>query len=219
MADPRVETDGVTFCAVSLRRRGHVLLDELELTIEPGEILAVMGPSGAGKSTLLRTIAGLDPPSEGVIRRAPGRVAVVFQDPRLLPWRTALENVELVLAPGARPRARDWLARVGLAEAASVYPGALSGGMRQRVAIARALACETPIVLVDEPFANVDATTAEHLREDLVAELRRERRTAVWVTHDDREAAAVADRMLVMAGPPTGAWRVESPSLHDLGRS
>ncbi len=151
MADPRVETDGVTFCAVSLRRRGHVLLDELELTIEPGEILAVMGPSGAGKSTLLRTIAGLDPPSEGVIRRAPGRVAVVFQDPRLLPWRTALENVELVLAPGARPRARDWLARVGLAEAASVYPGALSGGMRQRVAIARALACETPIVLVDEP--------------------------------------------------------------------
>ncbi len=205
------ETEGsasepIRLDALGLRRRGLVLLDDCSLSVAPGEILAVMGPSGAGKTTLLRTVAGLDAPSKGRVHRPPGRVATVFQDPRLLPWRTARQNVEIVLETSEHDRAVHWLERVGLADALDVYPAALSGGMRQRVAIARALASGAATVLVDEPFASLDADTAGRLRTLLVDELGMLGRPVLWVTHDAAEADAVSARVLTMTGPPDGAW-------------
>jgi ABC-type nitrate/sulfonate/bicarbonate transport system ATPase subunit len=193
---------------VSLSRRGLRLVSDLWLDVSPGEVVAVMGRSGVGKTTLLRAIAGLTSDVEGVIARPSGRVGVVFQDPRLLPWRTALQNVELVCGGAEGDRARRWLDAVGLADAVDLYPAQLSGGMRQRVAVARALAHDAPVVLVDEPFASLDSTTATTLRDELVAHLGEVRRAVMWVTHDQREADAVAGRTLVLAGPPTGSWRL-----------
>lgn len=201
---------GLRVGGLSLERRGLLLLDRLDMEVASGQVLAVMGPSGAGKTTLLRTIAGLSTPVAGSVERPEGRVAMVFQDPRLLPWRNALANVELVLPRQQRPRAREWLERVGLADAAHLYPIALSGGMRQRVAIARALACEASLVLVDEPFASLDSDTAVKLRELLTRELRELVRPVVWVTHNATEARLVATRILEMDGPPDGAWRIKA---------
>ena len=203
------ETTRLTLEGVTLYRRGHLLLHELWLDVSPGEIVAVMGPSGAGKTTLLRTVAGLAAPDDGSVTRPSNRVAVVFQDPRLLPWRTALQNIELVCEPGDKQRARTWLSRVGLANETDLYPRALSGGMRQRVAVARALAYEAPVVLVDEPFANLDDATASALRHELALHLRDQRRTVLWVTHHKGEANTVAERVLTMVGPPSGAWHLE----------
>ncbi len=195
---------------LGLQRRGQCLLRDCSLVVEPGEILAIMGRSGAGKTTLLRTVAGLDAPTAGSVHRTPGPVATVFQDPRLLPWRTARANVALVLDAADSDRAVDWLERVGLGDALDVYPGALSGGMRQRVAIARALASGAATVLVDEPFASLDVGTAERLRTLLLAELCALGRPVLWVTHDADEAAAVADRVLTLTGPPEGTWELRT---------
>lgn len=192
--------------------RGLTLVRDLNIEVTSGETLAVMGRSGVGKTSLLRVIAGLIPAAGGEVIRPAGRVSMVFQDPRLLPWRTARRNIEVAL--GGVPRAERhriaeaWLARVGLADAADVYPAALSGGMRQRVAIARALAVPAPVVLVDEPFSSLDALTAQTLRAEFRAHLRDAGRVVVWVTHSQAEAEAVADRILVLDGPPEGSWRI-----------
>lgn len=213
-------SSGVEFRSLDLVRRDQLLLSSLTLTVEPGETLAIMGPSGAGKTTLVRTAAGLVRASAGSVDKPAGRVAMVFQDPRLLPWRTALANVELVLDESERHLARVWLERVGLADALDVYPAALSGGMRQRVAIARALAYHAPLVVVDEPFSHLDSVTANDLRQELSRQLRSTGATVLWVTHDPDEASTVAHRTLVMAGPPHGGWSiVERQSLNVPTRS
>ncbi len=214
------ETAGLALAGVTLHRRGHRLLHDLSLDVNPGEIVAVMGPSGAGKTTLLRTVAGLAAPDAGSVKRPSRRVAVVFQDPRLLPWRTALENVELACTAENRQNARHWLSRVGLSGEAGLYPNALSGGMRQRVAVARALAHDAPVVLVDEPFANLDDRTATALRDELSTHLRDQKRTVLWVTHHRAEASAVAEQLLMMDGPPFGAWHLEDiPNQNQNGDS
>lgn len=204
----RQELEPIRLERLSLRRRGLTLLESCSVTVEPGQILGIMGPSGAGKTTLLRTVAGLDAPTSGIVHRPAGRVAMVFQDPRLLPWRTARANVEIVLDKADRDRAVHWLHRVGLGDALDVYPAALSGGMRQRVAIARALASGAHTVLVDEPFASLDADTAARLQELLVAELTALGRPTMWVTHNAAEAAAVSTCVLRLSGPPEGTWEL-----------
>lgn len=198
----------LSITGLSLSRRGMSLVVDLSFELGWGETVAVMGPSGAGKTTLLRVVAGLTSDADGAVTRASDRVGVVFQDPRLLPWRTALRNVELVCEPAQRPEARRWLDAVGLADALDLYPAQMSGGMRQRVAVARALAYDAGLVVVDEPFASLDAVTASTLRNDLVTHLARTQRAVMWVTHDQAEAEAVATRTLHLAGPPTGAWEL-----------
>jgi NitT/TauT family transport system ATP-binding protein len=182
-----------------------------------GELLAVIGPNGCGKSTLLRAIAGVLPPTRGRIGLAPdgsppragdGRVGLVFQQPRLLAWRTTLDNVTLPLelsgvGPGERREAGERaLAQVGLADAAGLRPRELSGGMAQRVALARSLVTDPPILLLDEPFSALDALTRDAFDAQLESLWLARARTVVLVTHSVSEAVRLADRVWVMTPRP-----------------
>jgi NitT/TauT family transport system ATP-binding protein len=196
----------------------HTAIDGVSFRVEKGELVCIVGPSGCGKSTLLRTVAGLVKPTEGeislhgqrVLGTVPDDLAVVFQDysRSLYPWLTAGGNVELPLrhrplsSAQRRDRVRDALSAVGLDGAAKRYPWQLSGGMQQRVAIARALACRPLLLLMDEPFASVDAQTRFEL-EDLLLEVCREQAsTVLLVTHDIDESVYLGDRVLVLTRSP-----------------
>ncbi|MGA2825703.1 MAG: ATP-binding cassette domain-containing protein [Streptosporangiaceae bacterium] len=183
-----------------VRRFGdRVVLDHLYLTIADEELVVLLGPSGCGKTTLLRLMAGLDGPDGGTVE-VPARRAIVFQGDRLLPWQRALRNVTLGLhGPDAEQRARDALAEVGLAGRERAWPKELSGGEAQRVALARALVSHPELVLLDEPFAALDAITRRRMH-NLVRTLRRQHHAAMLlVTHDVDEAIALADRIVVMS--------------------
>ena len=181
-------------------------VDSVSLTVRREEFVSLLGPSGCGKSTVLGMIGGLMTPDSG--RPSPDKVALVFQDGGLFPWRTALDNVafglELRGVPAAKRReiARGLLEPMGLAGFERKYPRELSGGMRQRVAIARALALDTPILLMDEPFGALDEQTRLLMGEWLVGIRRRTRKTVVFVTHSLQEAIALSDRIVVMTARP-----------------
>jgi NitT/TauT family transport system ATP-binding protein len=195
----------------------HVAVNDLSFAVESGQLACIVGPSGCGKSTLLRCIAGLITPSAGEIRLhgdlvhgVPDDLAVVFQDysRSLFPWLTARRNVEFPLRGRVsgraqrRARAMEALGWVGLADVANKYPWQLSGGMQQRVSIARALACQPNLLLMDEPFASVDAQTRAEL-EDLLLRVRREQgSTVLLVTHDIDESVYLGDRVLVLSRAP-----------------
>ena len=191
---PAVEVRG-------LRRAfaGEQVLDGVDLTVAPGEHVAVLGVSGAGKSTLVRALAGLDPHIEGLVRTAENRT-VVFQDPLLLPWKRVVDNVALGLRGGdRRDRAMRALAEVGLAHRAEVWPRTLSGGEGQRGALARAFVRDPDLLLLDEPFRSLDALTRRRAHA-VLASLSAKRPTAVLlVTHDIDEAIQFADRVVVLA--------------------
>jgi NitT/TauT family transport system ATP-binding protein len=187
----------------------------VSLTVAPGEFVALIGANGSGKSTLLRLIAGLLPAGSGTIEvegdpvAGPDRrIGLVFQEPRLLPWRSTLDNVAfpLELAGWTRPRrearARDLVGLVGLRGAEGARPHQLSGGMRQRASIARALALSPDILLLDEPFSALDAITRERFNVELQAIWRATDTTIVLVTHAIPEAIFLADRVAVLAGRP-----------------
>ena len=176
----------------------RVVIENLNLRIERGEFVVLLGESGCGKTTLLRALAGLDPIDGGRIV-APRRPAVVFQEHRLLPWDSLWRNVSLGLqAPDARQRAAAALSEVGLAERLDDWPRNLSGGQAQRVALARALVQEPELLLLDEPFAALDALTRIRMH-TLVRELVAAHRPGVLlVTHDVDEAIVLADRIMVM---------------------
>ena len=183
------------------RRFGdNAVLDGLNLQIEQGEFVALLGRSGSGKTTLLRTLAGLDPAGDQDVS-VPAARAVVFQEPRLLPWKRVWHNVALGLQGNdARRRAEAALAEVGLAHRSDVWPGTLSGGEAQRAALARALVREPRLLLLDEPFASLDALTRLRMH-DLVLNLWGTHAPAVLiVTHDVDEAISLADRVLVLEG-------------------
>ncbi|MFF4309280.1 ABC transporter ATP-binding protein [Streptomyces sp. 900105755] len=194
-----------------VRRFGdRVVLDRLDLTIADEELVVLLGPSGCGKSTLLRLLAGLDRPDGGRVE-VPARRAIVFQADRLLPWQRVLRNVTLGLhGPDADRRALDVLAEVGLAGREKAWPKELSGGEAQRVSLARALVSEPELVLLDEPFAALDAITRLRMH-DLVRALRSKHHAAMLlVTHDVDEAIALADRVVVMSNGRIGtSHRVE----------
>ncbi len=183
------------------RRFGaNTIIDGLDLDIAPGEFIALIGRSGSGKTTLLRTLAGLDE-VRGQDVEVPGSRAVVFQDARLLPWKPVWKNVGLGLKGGdIRGRAEAALHEVGLGHRTEAWPATLSGGEAQRAALARALVREPQLLLLDEPFAALDALTRYRMH-DLVLSLWRAHRPAVLlVTHDVEEAIALADRVLVLDG-------------------
>jgi sulfonate transport system ATP-binding protein len=189
------------------RLGGRLVLDRLDLSLGEGEFVALLGRSGSGKSTLLRALAGLDPAEEGQIHLPPRR-AVAFQEPRLLPWKTVLQNVALGLRGGeAERQALSALAEVGLSERAASWPATLSGGEAQRAALARALVRQPQLLLLDEPFAALDALTRAQMH-GLVARLWQRHRPAVLlVTHDVQEAVLLADRVLVLEGGRIGYAR------------
>lgn len=165
------------------------VLDNCSLTLQPGQRLALMGPSGTGKTTLLRIALGLVKPTAGTVEQTFRKTAAVFQEPRLLPWRTAAENVNLVLGDSAATMdtALRHLAQLGLKEAAGKYPAELSGGMQQRVAIARALVTDADLLILDEPFKAMD----EQLRRQVMDLVGRTEAAILLVTHEEGEAAAL----------------------------
>ncbi|MDR5745563.1 ATP-binding cassette domain-containing protein [Caballeronia sp. LZ029] len=195
--------------AVSLRgvekRFGErKVLDQLDFSIERGSFVSIVGRSGCGKSTLLRLVAGLDQPTGGVVQRnAPAsaselQVRIMFQDARLLPWKSVLDNVMIGLPRSKRDDARATLAEVGLAEREKDWPSRLSGGQRQRVALARALVHRPDLLLLDEPLGALDALTRIEMQ-GLIERLWREHKfTALLVTHDVQEAVSLGDRIVLI---------------------
>ena len=181
---------------VSLRFGDKQVLDGCTLRLKAGEHIALMGPSGCGKTTLLRIALGLQDPESGTARRTSERAAAVFQEPRLLPWRTAAENVNLVLSDRDEtlPEAREWLKRLELSDAGELYPAELSGGMQQRVSIARALAASPSLLVLDEPFKAMDSALRERVI-GLTAETAKAA-AILLATHSEDEARALGCTVL-----------------------
>jgi ABC-type nitrate/sulfonate/bicarbonate transport system ATPase subunit len=202
-----------------------LVLDDINLTVNTGEFVALVGPSGCGKTTLLNLLSGYDAPTSGAIERPP-HVRMVYQQDSLLPWLTVQENVALgngkkgrqedkskIQNPKSKigtPDTAELLDLVGMTEFANAYPHELSGGMRQRAELARALGGDTDLLLLDEPFSALDYLTRLRLRQELAGILKARPAQVVLVTHDIEEASQLADRVLVLSARP-GRVRCEIP--------
>jgi len=227
-ADPGSASGSMVSCRSVTKWYGDaIILNDVCLELPAGSFTSVIGPSGCGKTTLLRAIAGLTPIDGGEIRTAgravsgPGKAtAMVFQHFGLLPWKTAQGNVEFALRArgmrkqAARDRAREFLDRVGLANHMHRFPRHMSGGMQQRVGIARALAAGPEVLLMDEPFASVDAQTRESLHDELLALWEKDKHTVLFVTHGIDEAIVLSDQVVVMSSEahrPTAVFDIDLP--------
>ncbi len=222
--------------AVSLRGvtkvydSGVMALGPLDLDVRKGEFVSLLGPSGCGKSTALRLIAALNAPTSGTVgvaqspaqQRGVHSIGFVFQEPTLMPWSSARENVRLPLklahvsTTEANTRVDEALAQVGLAEFADAFPRELSGGMKMRVSLARALVTDPDILLMDEPFAALDEITRFRLNNDLLALWRNLRKTVIFVTHSVFESVYLSQRVIVMTARPgrlSADFRIDAPEL------
>ena len=211
-----VIASSMAFENVSYRQHGNLILDDVSLSVAPGQVMCLLGPSGSGKTTLLRIAAGLIEQNSGVVKIddqvvSDGKtfvppenrgVGLVFQDYALFPHLSILENVEFGLTELSRSEAKEQamrvLSRVGMADRANIYPHVLSGGEQQRVALARTLAPRPGILLMDEPFAGLDSRLRDRVREQSLELVRETRATAVIVTHDAEEALRVADHIALI---------------------
>jgi ABC-type nitrate/sulfonate/bicarbonate transport system ATPase subunit len=216
-AAPAIEVHGVSKWFEASDGSALTVLQDIDLAVNPGSVLAILGASGCGKSTLLNIISGIMKPSRGHVSfggvtaehfSAWRSVGYMFQDDRLLPWRNALHNVEFALEAGAMPRrerlerARDALQLVDLGEFGDAFPYQLSGGMRSRVALARCLVTEPTTLLMDEPFSRLDAQTRALMHTELLRIHQMKHMTVVFVTHDVEEAVVLADEVAVMSPRP-----------------
>jgi NitT/TauT family transport system ATP-binding protein len=216
-------------------RGAFTAVDNLSFEIDKGEIVAVLGKTGCGKSTMFNIVSGLIEPSSGearVIGHDPfhefeffrGKIGIVFQNDRLMPWRSALDNVRLGLQildrnpQQSAETARAWLTRLGLSGHENDYPHALSGGMRQRVSIARAFAVDPEILLCDEPFSSLDEMTARDLRAEFVRLVRQNNKTAVFITHQINEAMDIGDRVMVFHRPARIAFEARLAGINNEAR-
>jgi NitT/TauT family transport system ATP-binding protein len=191
------------------------------LDVEPESMTVLMGPSGCGKTTLLRIVAGLDERYAGEVGIPAGtRIGLMFQEPRLLPWRTVRQNIELVAAPGFAPQDLERLAQaVGIADMLPRYPQELSLGLARRVALARAFATKPNLLLLDEPFVSLDERTADRLRKLLLEVWSARPTTALLVTHNAREAVKLADQLVLLAPRPTHVVAIETIAVPQADRS
>lgn len=205
------------------KKTGKVL-EQINLAIQPGEFVAVLGPSGCGKSTLLRLVAELDRPSVGEILLSEQSKSFVFQESTLLPWRTALSNVELPLELRGTDeverlaQSRKSLSSMGLEDAEQKYPQELSGGMKMRVSVARALVTKPSLLLLDEPFSALDETTRHSLQNDLRKRWALDAPTIIFVTHSIAEAVFLSDRVILLSERPgkvIADYKVNLPSLRN----
>jgi NitT/TauT family transport system ATP-binding protein len=208
-------------------------LDRVSLTVGEGEFVCLIGASGCGKSTLLSLVAGLDSPTSGTVDTGGRRVAMMFQEPGLLPWLTVAANIELaqrarkVPKPQRRARAEQLLQTVRLEGFGSRRPHELSGGMRQRAALARSLAQDADVLLMDEPFGALDAMTRDLLHDELERICAEQKMTVLFVTHNVREAARLGDRVILLSSRPgtviaeydlprDGQRRIDSPEVSQV---
>ena len=198
----------------------RLILEAIHLAAEPGEIVGLMGPSGCGKTTLLNIVADLLSPTAGTVHVTSMETAYVFQDPRLFPWYTVVENIALGLKSQGisrqqrLQRTRQMAKTVGLSEAVSLYPHQLSGGMKQRVNLARAFAINPQLLLLDEPFSSLDIGTRQQLQQLVMNWVRQQQAIAVLVTHDLTEATVMTDRLFVLSQCPARIvyrWRNQQP--------
>jgi NitT/TauT family transport system ATP-binding protein len=187
------------------------VLQDIHFSLSAGETLAILGPSGIGKSTLLRLISGIDTQFDGEIIR-PKHIAMVFQEPTLMLWRTALDNIRLIHPHLNSSDALAALNMVGLAEKASLFPGQLSLGQQRRLALARGFAGQPELLIMDEPFVSLDAKTAEHMIALTEALIAQSRPATLFVTHAAAEAERLATRTLSLAGSPATLARPLSPT-------
>jgi sulfonate transport system ATP-binding protein len=180
----------------------HVVLHDVAFDLRKGEICALLGPSGCGKTTLLRIISGLDSDFEGrIVLPSPHKIGMVFQEPRLLPWRSVAQNLRLGGSSSENDLA-EIVAALRLSKHLDHFPGELSLGLARRVAIARAFAVKPDLLLLDEPFVSLDTALAAQLREELLALVLKRKATTLIVTHDVEEAISLADRIIVLSAPP-----------------
>lgn len=210
-----ISVSGVNKAFASRPDATVLALSNISLDVEAGAFVTLLGPSGCGKTTLLRLLDGLITPDTGVITafgappKPSPRIGFVFQSFRLIPWATVLGNVEFALrslpiaAAERRERAMHYIELVGLGRFAKAYPHELSGGMKQRVALARAFCCEPELMLMDEPFASIDAQTRELMQIELMRLWNRQKSAVVFVTHSVDEALLLSDRIVLM-GPRPG---------------
>lgn len=200
----------------------QLVIKDLHVMLNPHEFTCLVGPSGCGKTTLLNIVSGLDTDFEGIIdiespKSGEQSIGYVFQTPRLLPWCTVKENIDLALTPNAKPDQVDFLLHsMGLEKAVHAYPERLSLGMQRRVALARAFAIEPQLLIMDEPFVSLDPQTADRVRSLLLDVWKERPHTVLFVTHDLREAIALADRILFLSASPM-QLRLDSPV--DIPRS